>query len=57
MQQVAEFAGFGAQVIGVVLARIHHQGHPVHHFQSVATEASNFSGVVGDQPQPLNAQV
>ena len=54
---VAELVLLGLQVAGVVLAGIHHQGHPIHHLQAIATEAGDLAGVVGDQAQAMHPQL
>ena len=38
-------------------AGVHHQRHPLLHLQAIAAEAGDLARVVGEQPQPVDAEV
>ena len=56
-EQVPELLSLGRQIVGVVSARVHHQRHPFFHLQAIAAEAGDLTRVVGEQPQPVDAEV
>ena len=56
-EQMPELLPLGRQVVGVVGAGVHHQRHPLLHLQAIAAEAGDLAGVVGEQPQPVDAEV
>ncbi len=53
-QVVAQTVLLGAEVVGVCACR---ESDPADDFHAVAAEPAVFGRVVGDQPQPRNAQV
>ena len=57
IHHVAKFGALGLEVGGVVLTGIHHQGHPPLNLESIAAQSGNFAGIVGDQLQPLHAEI